>query len=178
MFPGRGHSQSHWATCSSVSPPSVLLTNQKQFWDNFEAEINSHIPWWYLSPPTALRFTTWTGSTWGPQSFCQEKQAVMEVYGGVFGFIHHFQESVQKKIIKIFILFTALAIHLVLMLPSSGCRSYWRDVPGSTGSYHSQLLTCSALSPWEQLCVMLHPQARACEQWGEQRHEGKAAWKS
>lgn len=102
-------------------------------------------------------------------------------YGGiwwVFGFIHHFQESVQNKIIKIFILFTALAIHLVLMLPSSGCRSYWRDVPGSTGSYHSQLLTCSALSPWEQLCVMLHPQARACEQWGEQRHEGKAAWKS
>lgn len=41
----------------------------------------------------------------------------MEVYGGVFGFIHHFQESVQNKIIKIFILFTALAIHLVLMLP-------------------------------------------------------------
>jgi len=25
MPPGRGHSQSHWATCSSVSPPSFSL---------------------------------------------------------------------------------------------------------------------------------------------------------
>lgn len=71
-----------------------------------------------------------------------------------------------------------LGAYVALHHSSPSCRSYWRDVPGSTGSYHSQLLTCSALSPWEQLCVMLHPQARACEQWGEQRHEGKAAWKS